>query len=113
MLDSPSAGTVGVWLSLAVGTAAVGSFFAAADRALVLLPEARLQVLVEGDGTEERGQAESPFLRFAADPQRILGRWLVCRVVAISVASVFLARAADAFGLSLAASLVLAVLGPS
>ncbi|MBK6690704.1 MAG: HlyC/CorC family transporter [Myxococcales bacterium] len=100
-----------MWLSLAVGTAAVGSFFAAADRALVLLPEARLQVLVEGDGTEERGQAESPFLRFAADPQRILGRWLVCRVVAISVASVFLARAADAFGLSLAASLVLAVLG--
>ncbi len=69
-------------IGLAVAAAAFGSLFASADAALTTLPEARLQTLVE-DGDRE-------FARYSADRQRILSRWLVARVVAISVASVVL-----------------------
>jgi CBS domain containing-hemolysin-like protein len=104
VLDSPGiSSAIFVWLTAAIGTAAVGSFFAAADRALVLLPEARLKVLVES------GQP-TPFRRYARDPQRILVRWLVCRVVAISIAAVFFARAGERLGLSHTVSMIVAVL---
>jgi CBS domain containing-hemolysin-like protein len=72
---------------LAVGAAAVGSLFASADAALTTLPEARLQALVEDE--------EVGFVRYANDRLRLLSRWLVARVLAISSAAVVLTRAAD------------------
>ncbi len=79
---------------LAVLAAAIGSLFASADAALTALPEARLQALVE---------AKDPgFVRFAHDRLRLLSRWLVARVLAISVAAVVLA---DAFATSIRPSL--------
>ncbi len=72
--------------------AAVGSVFASADAALNSLPEARLQALVEEN-------ADATFARFASDRMSVLSRWLVARVVALSIASVTLARSLDeAFG---------------
>jgi CBS domain containing-hemolysin-like protein len=69
-----------VW---AIVAAAIGSLFAAADAALTSLPEARLQALVE---------AKDPgFVRYASDRLRLLSRWLVGRVLAISLAAVVLA----------------------
>lgn len=68
---------------LAVLAAAIGSLFASADAALTSLPEARLQALVE---------AKDPgFVRFANDRLRLLSRWLVARVLSISLAAVVLA----------------------
>ncbi len=68
---------------LAVLAAAIGSLFASADAALTSLPEARLQALVE---------AKDPgFVRFAHDRLRLLSRWLVARVLSISLAAVVLA----------------------
>jgi CBS domain containing-hemolysin-like protein len=103
VLESPDTRVILIWILAAVGAAAAGSFFAAADRALVLLPEARLTVLVES-------AKRTPFHRYARDRQRILARWLVCRVVATSVAAVFLARAGDRAGLSHTVSLLVAML---
>ena len=103
MLDSPDTSVIVIWVLAAVGTAAIGSFFAAADRALVLLPEARLTVLAESPTL-------TPFHRYAKDRQRILARWLVCRTVAISVAAVFFVRAGDRAGLSHTVSLLVAML---
>ena len=72
---------------LAILAAAIGSLFASADAALTSLPEARLQALVE---------AKDPgFSRFAKNRQRLLSRWLVARVLAISLSAVVLA---DTFG---------------
>ncbi|HSO38865.1 MAG TPA: CNNM domain-containing protein, partial [Labilithrix sp.] len=76
-------------IALAVAVAAVGSVFASADAALTSLPEARLQALVEE-------ASDATFARFAADRMRVLSRWLVARVVALSLASVLLARALEA-----------------
>jgi CBS domain containing-hemolysin-like protein len=72
---------------LAIVAAAFGSLFAAADSALTALPEARLQTLVEAK--------DAGFVRYAADRLRLLSRWLVARVLSISLAAVVLA---DAFG---------------
>jgi putative hemolysin len=69
----------------AVLAAAIGSLFASADAALTSLPEARLQALVESKDSE--------FVRFAADRLRLLSRWLVARVLSISLAAVVLADA--------------------
>lgn len=74
-------------IAVAVAAAAFGSLFAAADAALTSLPEAHLQTLVD--------QGEPQFERFAADRLGILSRWLVARVVAISVASLVIARTID------------------
>jgi CBS domain containing-hemolysin-like protein len=63
--------------------AALGSLFASADAALNSLQEARLQALVEAKDPD--------FTRFATDRLRLLSRWLVARVVAISLAAVVLA----------------------
>jgi putative hemolysin len=79
----------------ALGAAAVtvlGSFFAAADAALREIPEARLQALSQASGG-------SSFQRYVRDPPRVLSRWLVGRVVALSVASVLLNDAAHSAGL--------------
>jgi CBS domain containing-hemolysin-like protein len=73
---------------LAVAAAAVGSLFASADAALTSLPEARLQALVDQGG-------EPTFARFAADRLGVLSRWLVARVIALSIASILLARAVE------------------
>ncbi len=73
----------------AVVAAAFGSLFAAADAALTSLPEARRQSLVE---------AKDPaFIRYAADPLRLLSRWLVARVVAISLSAVVLSDSFQGF----------------
>jgi CBS domain containing-hemolysin-like protein len=65
--------------------AAIGSLFASADAALTGHPEARLQNLVEAK--------DEGFVRYDADRLRLLSRWLVARVLAISVAAVVLAEA--------------------
>ena len=75
-------------IALAVVTAAVGSLFVSADAALTSLPEARLQAL-EQDG-------DDAFKRYAEDPLRVLSRWLVARVIAVSISPVVLFRALDA-----------------
>lgn len=74
-------------IAVALAAAAVGSLFASADAALTSLPEARLQLLVD--------QGEPGFARYAADRLGLLSRWLVARVIALSIASILLARAMD------------------
>lgn len=70
---------------LALVAAVIGSLFASADAALTSLPEARLETLVEAK--------EGGFARYAADRLRLLSRWLVARVLSISLAAVLLADA--------------------
>jgi putative hemolysin len=92
---------------VAAGVAtAVGSLFAASDAALTEIPEGRLQALCADPHV---GPA---FRRFTQDPLRLLSRWLVGRVVAVSIASVLLSDAARLLGLDrLALALPAAVLG--
>ncbi|MDB4942123.1 MAG: Magnesium and cobalt efflux protein CorC [Labilithrix sp.] len=75
-------------IALAVVAAAVGSLFVSADAALTSLPEARLQALIEQD-------EDATFKRYASDPLRVLSRWLVARVVALSIASVVMSHALE------------------
>lgn len=70
---------------LAVVAAAIGSLFASADAALTSLPEARLQTLVEAK--------DEGFVRYSTDRLRLLSRWLVVRVLSISLGAVVLADA--------------------
>jgi CBS domain containing-hemolysin-like protein len=70
----------------------VGSLFAASDAALAEIPEGRLQALSAVAG---RGAG---FRRFTRDPLRVLSRWLVGRIVALSVASVLFSNAAHRAG---------------
>ncbi|HVJ89643.1 MAG TPA: hemolysin family protein [Labilithrix sp.] len=72
-------------IALAILAAAAGSLFACADAALTSLPEARLQALVE--------EKDEGFVRYATDRLRLLSRWLVARVLAISLSAVVLADA--------------------
>lgn len=72
---------------MAVFSAAIGSLFASADAALTALPEARLQALVEAK--------EPGFQRYADDRLQLLSRWLVARVVSISISCVLVMRAAE------------------
>jgi len=74
-------------IAIAVVTAATGSLFAAAEAALTALPEPRLETLA----------AEKPsiFGRFADDRLRVLSRWLVARILSISLASVLLHNGAE------------------
>ncbi len=73
---------------------ALGSLFAGADAALSEIPDGRLQAL--SSESSSRGAA---FRRFAGDPLRVLSRWLVGRVIALSAASGLLTEAAGATGL--------------
>jgi putative hemolysin len=103
-LSAGPGGLVGEALGAALVTA-VGSLFAAGDAALSEIPEGRMQAL-SADVTG----AGAAFRRFTADPLRILSRWLVGRVVALSVASVLLDEVARGAGLDRLA-LPVAVLG--
>jgi CBS domain containing-hemolysin-like protein len=80
-------------LVAAVGASALGSLCAAADAALHALPEGRLQALAQESTTAGRA-----FARFAEDRTRIVSRWLVARIVSISLAAVLVFRAAEDFG---------------
>ena len=73
-------------IAVAAIAAAIGSLFASADAALTSLPEARLQTLVD-EGKEDG------FARYSKDRLRLLSRWLVLRVVALTAAAVLLDRA--------------------
>jgi CBS domain containing-hemolysin-like protein len=83
---------------------AVGSLFAAGDAALSEIPEGRMQAL------SASGAASAAFRRYTADPLRVLSRWLVGRVVALSAATVLLYQAAREAGAD-GAALPVAVLG--
>ncbi len=85
-----SPGSVEAWILGAVAASAAGSLFAAADTALVALPEARLQAL-----HKEPDTTGGVFERYLEDRQRVLSRWLVCRVVFTSLAAVFYSFAAE------------------
>ena len=84
---------------------AVGSLFAGADAALSEIPDSRVQALAAD--TTVRGAA---FRRYLRDPLRVLSRWLVGRVIALSAASALLAEAAHASGVDRAA-VPIAVIG--
>jgi putative hemolysin len=84
---------------------AVGSLFAAGDAALSEIPEGRMQAL-----SASAGGAGTAFRRYTTDPLRVLSRWLVGRVVALSVATVLLHQAALAEGVD-GFALPVAVLG--
>ncbi len=88
--------------------AAIGSLFAAGDAALTEIPEGRMQAL-SSDAPIGAGGAD--FRRFTRDPTQILSRWLVGRVVAISVATVLLGDAARRARASSASPTRVAVLG--
>jgi CBS domain containing-hemolysin-like protein len=84
---------------------ALGSLFAGGDAALTEIPDGRMQAL-SADATG----LGTAFRRFAADPTRVFSRWLVGRVVALSLASVLLDHAGHTLGLERLA-LPVAVLG--
>ena len=69
---------------------AIGSLFASGDAALTALPEPRLHALAGSGGAD--GFA---FRRYASDRLRVLSRWLVGRIVCISLAAALFSEAAD------------------
>jgi CBS domain containing-hemolysin-like protein len=87
----------------AAAATAVGSLFAAGDAALSEIPDGRMQALTANP-------SGAAFRRFTNDPLRVLSRWLVGRVVALSAATVLLNEGARSAGLDRIA-LPLAVLG--
>ncbi|WP_394841579.1 hemolysin family protein [Pendulispora brunnea] len=78
------------WIIAGVVSSAVGSLFAAGDGALVTIPAAHLQSL-----TEQKGIVGDAFRRFTLDRHRILSRWLVGRIISISIAAVLYSRVAE------------------
>jgi CBS domain containing-hemolysin-like protein len=98
--------SVVVELVAAAFTTAVGSLFVAGDAALTEIPEARLQALSAADS----GPGADGFRRFLRDPTRVLSRWLVGRIVAISVATMLLDDVARRAGIA-AFAFPVAVLG--
>ena len=84
--DSP----VGL-LVAAVAASIVGSIFAAGEGALVSLPEPRLQALAKD------GPKAAIYRRYTDNRQRVLARWLVCRIAATSLSAVLFERAADVY----------------
>ncbi len=82
-----------VWdASAAAGAMLLGSLFAAGDAALNAIPEAHLRAL----SSEPR--TGPVFRRYAEDPPRILSRWLVGRIVCISLAAAIVHGAAERSG---------------
>ena len=80
-------------IGAAVAAMLVGSLFAAGDAALTAIPDARLQAL-------SRDPRSGPaFRRYAEDPMRVLSRWLVGRIVCISLAAALVHSAAENYGL--------------
>jgi putative hemolysin len=84
---------------------AIGSLFAAGDAALTEIPDGRMLAL-----TSDAQKTGAAFRRYTADPLRVLSRWLVGRILALSIATVLLNEAASAAGLGRWA-LVIAVVG--
>ena len=70
-------------IALAILAAAIGSLFAAADSAVTALPEGRLQSLIDDE--------DAAFMRYSENRLSVLSRWLVVRVLAISLSAVVLA----------------------
>jgi CBS domain containing-hemolysin-like protein len=71
----------------------LGSLFATGDAALNALSEARLASL-----TSEPGPAQAAFRRYTKDRVRVLSRWLVGRIVAISLAAALIDEVAEQSG---------------
>ena len=94
-------------IAVAVVFTAVGSVFAAGDAALSEIPEGRRQAL-----SAEGSPAASAFRRFVQDPTGIIARWLVGRIVAITLAAMLLGEAARIAGIERYA-IAAAVLGIS
>jgi CBS domain containing-hemolysin-like protein len=90
MMGAPDVPLPAWTIAAAVSAAFIGSLFASGDTALSSLPEARLQGL-----TELKGVTGAAFRRYANNRLRILSRWLVARVVTISLAAALLADFAD------------------
>ena len=90
----------------AIAAAALGSLFATGDAALSSLPEARLQAL-----TSAPRPIGPAFKRYASDRVRVLSRWLVARVVAISVAAALVDDAVERQGRLSGFGVVVAALG--
>jgi putative hemolysin len=88
-------GTVVVEILAAAIAAVLGSLFAAGDAALTEIPEGWMQAL----SAAERGGSGEAFRRFTRDPTQVLSRWLVGRILAISVATVILGDAARNAGI--------------
>lgn len=84
----------------------VGSLFAAGDAALTEIPEGRMLAL-----TSDARSSGAAFRRYTADPLRVHSRWLVGRVLALSIATVLLNEAARLSGLERWGALVVAVIG--
>ena len=104
-MAAEAGGTSGIVVQVVVAglVTALGSLFAAGDAALSEIPDGRMLALAAEPGAD--GEA---FRRFTADPLRILSRWLVGRVVALSAATVLLTQAAGGLGRG---ALFVAVLG--
>jgi CBS domain containing-hemolysin-like protein len=100
-------GPGGLAVDLAAGAlaTAIGCLFAAGDAALSEIPEGRMLAL----GAPSRGTGAA-FRRFTRDPLRVHSRWLVGRVVALSIAAVLFYDAAHGLHLERLA-LPLAVIG--
>jgi len=79
------------WIIAGVISSTGGSLFAAADGALASIPGAHLQSL-----GEQKGLVGDAFRRYIQDRHRILSRWLVGRIIAISIAAVLYSRVAEA-----------------
>ena len=77
----------------AAGAMALGSLFAAGDAALGALPEAHLRTLASGEG-----ENAAAFRRYQQDPLRLLSRWLVGRIVCISLAAALVHQTAGKLG---------------
>ncbi|MEO8874301.1 MAG: hemolysin family protein [Polyangiaceae bacterium] len=75
----------------AVIASAVGSLFAAGEGALISLAEPRLQALAKN------GPHAVTLRRYIDNRQRVLARWLVCRIAATSLSAVFFERVADIY----------------
>jgi putative hemolysin len=86
-------GGIVVEIACAAVVTAVGSLFAAGDAALSEIPDGRMVALAA-----DTGRDGAAFRRFSADPIRVLSRWLVGRVVALSCATVLLDQAAAGLG---------------
>ena len=99
------AGGLAIEVVAAGAATAIGSLFAAGDTALSEIPDGRLQAL-----STDVSRSGAAFRRYAGDPLRVLSRWLVGRVVALSAATVLLNEAARTARLDRVA-MPLAVLG--
>lgn len=76
-------------ITAAVVSGALGSLFATGDAALTALSEPRLQALSTGTGPTAR-----IFQRYARERGRVVSRWLVARVLAISVTTALISQSA-------------------